>query len=390
MEHLRAGVLEYWSDGVLQDPGLHHSITPSLRSRVTSIRGPWQNGTGSGVLSLGGFSATCRICRAELVLGLLLAGMVCANAAEKYRMVRPAQYTGMADASGAVVVGSNLFLVADDETNVLQLYSRETGGAALAEFDCNPFLQPQGKSLEADLEAGALLGQRAFWLGSHGRNKNGKARPNRAVLFGTDIAQVDGRWQVSPVGRPYRSLLQDLASQPQFDRFRLAEAAKGAPTEPGALNIEGLAATPEGHLMIGFRNPLPEGRALLIPLLNPNEVLEGASGRFGAAVLLDLGGLGIRDIALYQGEYVLIAGPYHGGGPFRFYHWEGPGARPHRLHVQGLKDYHPEALVIYPDLGLEQFQVLSDDGKRVSEGVSARQLPWSRKTFRTFWLKREE
>jgi hypothetical protein len=34
---------------------------------------------------------------------------------------------------------------------------------------------------------------------------------------------------------------------------------------PGGLNIEGLAATPDGQLLIGFRNPLSEGKALLLP-----------------------------------------------------------------------------------------------------------------------------
>src|ERR1017187_4087807 len=33
-------------------------------------------------------------------------------------LVRPARYTGMCDASGAVTVSSNLFVVADDEHNV--------------------------------------------------------------------------------------------------------------------------------------------------------------------------------------------------------------------------------------------------------------------------------
>ena len=38
------------------------------------------------------------------------------------RLLRPAQYSGMADASGAVPVSSNLFVVASDEDNILRLY----------------------------------------------------------------------------------------------------------------------------------------------------------------------------------------------------------------------------------------------------------------------------
>src|SRR6266542_4312246 len=36
--------------------------------------------------------------------------------------------------------------------------------------------------------------------------------------------------------------------------------------------------------------------AILIPLLNPDEVLEGARPKFGTAVLLDRDGRGVRDL----------------------------------------------------------------------------------------------
>src|SRR5438874_5294174 len=90
------------------------------------------------------------------------------------RLVRPAKYSGMADASGAVAVNSNLFLVADDEENKLRLYRSNQGGAPIKEFDLDAFLEVRGKTLEADLEGGARIGDRAFWIGSHGRNKDGK------------------------------------------------------------------------------------------------------------------------------------------------------------------------------------------------------------------------
>ena len=65
-------------------------------------------------------------------------------------LVRPARYTGMCDASGAVTVSSNLFIVADDEHNVLQVYRSDQPGGPVKQFDFNAFLEVQGKSLEAD------------------------------------------------------------------------------------------------------------------------------------------------------------------------------------------------------------------------------------------------
>ena len=305
----------------------------------------------------------------------------------RLRLVRPAQYTGMCDASGAVAVNSNLFVVASDEDNILRVYRADQPGAAVKEFDFNGFLEVQGKSLEADLEGAALIGGRAFWIGSHGRNKNGKERFNRHRLFATDIHVNEGDVSLIPVGIPYKRLLEDLLQDARFQEFHFEEAARHAPEEPGALNIEGLSATAEGHLLIGFRSPVPAGKSLLIPLLNPNEVMEGKPGNFGSAVQLDLGGLGIRDIAWHEGVYLIIAGASHGGGHFQLYRWAGPGAKPEPLRVKHLDEYHPEALIIYPHLGLRKFQVLSDDGTYLIDECPCKELKDPhRRTFRSFWL----
>jgi hypothetical protein len=319
---------------------------------------------------------------AGLGLALSLSG------AEPLKIFRPGQYSGMCDASGAVPVSSNLFVVANDEDNVLRLYRNDRPGRPLKEFDLNLFLSVRGRSLEADLEAAARIGDRAFWISSHGRNKDGKERPNRHRFFATDLQEHDGAVTLTPVGKPYERLLYDLLADSRFDPFHFAAASGRAPKEPEALNIEGLSATPEGHLLIGFRNPVPAGKALLIPLLNPNEVILGNPARFGAAIQLDLHGLGIRDIAWHAGTYLIIAGSYHGGGHFRLYRWAGPGAAPERLAADRLKDYHPETLIVYPQQGLREFQVLSDDGTVLIDDCPCKDLKDpARKTFRSFWVK---
>ncbi len=302
-------------------------------------------------------------------------------------LVRPVQYTGMCDASGAIAVSSNLFVVANDEDNILRLYRSDQPGSPLKEFDYSGFLEVQGKFLEADLEGAALIGRRAFWIGSHGRNKEGKERFNRHRFFATDIRINDDDVTLTPAGKPCKRLLGDLLADSRFDQFHFTEAARLAPKEPGALNIEGLSATAEGHLLIGFRNPISAGRALLIPLLNPNEVIEGKPARFDPAVQLDLGGLGIRGIAYCEGSYIIIGGSWHEGGPFRLYRWAGVGVRPEPLTVQHLGDYTPEAIVIYPQTGLRELQILSDDGNRAIDGVPGKEVTDPRKKkFRSFWV----
>jgi hypothetical protein len=323
----------------------------------------------------------------RLLFFALLLGSNSLFAAEKARLTRPSVYSGMCDASAAVAVSSNLFVVASDEDNIVRIYESDRPGPPIKSFDFNAFLEVASKSPEADLEGGALLGNRAFWIGSHGRNKDGKLRPNRCRLFATDLTVVDGEPVLTPAGKPCKRLLADLIEDSRFAQFHLAEASTHAPKERGALNIEGLSATPEGHLLLGFRNPIPKGQALLIPLLNPNEVIEGRTARFAPAILLDLGGLGIRDMAWYDGTYVIIAGGWHEGGHFELYRWSGSGEKPVLIASKHLSDYTPEAIIFYPQKGLDAFQILSDDGTRPVDGIPCKEVSDSaHQTFRSFWI----
>lgn len=304
----------------------------------------------------------------------------------RYKLVRPTRYPGMCDASGAVAVSSNLFLVASDEDNILRLYKSDEPGHPVKEYDYNQFLGVHGKSLEADLEAAARIGNRAFWIGSHGRNRVGKFRENRDRFFATDIKVEGGEVLLEPVGRAYENLLEDLLDDPRLAQFRLAEASLHAPKDEWGLNIEGLSATPEGHLLIGFRNPVPEGKALLIPMLNPNEVVQGQRARLGPAIQLDLGGLGIRDMEYFEGTYMIIAGPVGGGSHFQLYSWAGGEAKAQPIKVKHLNEYHPEAIIIYPEKGLQEIQILSDDGARLIQGIPCKDKDPSQQGFRSFWL----
>jgi hypothetical protein len=321
-------------------------------------------------------------------LSFLLGASCAARGAEMLKAAGPVKHAGLCDASAAVPAGSNLFVVANDEDNILRAYRSDEPGGPLKELDCSAFLNVRGQSREADLEGAACLSNRVFWIGSHGRNKNGKERLNRCRLFATDMRVANGGVTLTPAGQPCTRLLDDLLEDSRFARFDLGAAASRAPKDRGALNIEGLAATPEGHLLIGFRNPIPAGKALLIPLLNPNEVIAGQAARFDPAIELDLGGLGIRDMVYDRGTYLIIAGSYGGGGRCEFYRWAGPGATPESLAVDQIDDYNPEALIVYPDKGVREFQILSDDGMRMVDGCPCKDLQDPRqRIFRSLWLR---
>jgi len=274
----------------------------------------------------------------------------------------PTTYRGMCDASAAVSLNADLFAVANDEDNILRVYHRQPGGMPAFSFDITSFLRIGKKHPESDIEACAAIDDRVYWITSHGRNAKGKDAPNRERFFATIFTVTNGVVKLSPVGKPYPSLLADLEREPRLSRFNLAAASMRAPKERGALNIEGLASTPEGHLLIGFRNPIPQGKALLVPLLNPAELIEGKPARLGDPLLLDLGGYGIRDIERGKDGYLIIAGSHNADGESRVYTWAGGNARPVQLTGIRFPGLNPEGLAFTDDDGGSTFYVLSDDG----------------------------
>lgn len=183
----------------------------------------------------------------------------------------------------------------------------------------------------------------------------------------------DGKVTVNHSGKPYNGLLDDLIAEPKLAAYGLKEAAELAPKSPGALNIEGLAATPEKHLLIGFRNPIPGGKALVIPLLNPNNVIEGARAEFGSPSELDLGGLGIRSLGYYEGRYLIVAGVYGEGGGSKLYEWNGK-EKPHLVEHVSFESLNPEGVAFHHANGTSEYFVLSDDGSVEVDGCACKKL----------------
>ncbi len=292
-------------------------------------------------------------------------------------------YRGMCDASAGVPLAGELFAVADDEDNRLRVYSRAAPGEAVAIVDLGAFLELEAKSPEIDFEAATRAGDRIYWLGSHGRSKGGKPRPNRLRLVATS---VDAAGALAPVGRPYTGLIDDLLDEPRLAAYDLRAAEARAPKEVGGLNIEGLATMPDGSLLIGFRNPIPGGRALLVPLLNAAALVDGseARARFGEPLALDLGGLGVRGLERSGAGYVIVAGDFgEQRGTGKLFAWDGAAA-PVPLAID-LGTLNPEGLVVFPDR--DRWLVLSDDGSVSIGGRACKELPdTAARRFRAAWV----
>ena len=330
-----------------------------------------------------------RLNMTTMVLTPIVVMLVCATVSAvqaQTHMSAPLVYFGAMDGSAAVAIDSQFFANASDEDNVIRIYPRERGGEPVQAIDLSSFLEVDPLSPETDIEAAARICNRAYWITSHGRNKSGKERVSRHRFFATDIRTNEHGIQIVAAGKPYKDLLDDLTAAEPLKQFDLAAAAARAPKSPGGLAIEGLAATPDGRLVIGFRNPVPKGRALLVPMLNPDEVIDGQRARFGKPIQLDLGGLGIRDIALWQGEFVIIAGPSASDGALKLFLWKGADTLPKPIKHISLKGLHPEAIVIYPDKGLREFQLLSDDSTMMKDATAKSAPTLLKKQFRSIWI----
>jgi hypothetical protein len=288
-------------------------------------------------------------------------------------------YSGPCDASAAVALDADHFVVGNDEHNTLYIYRRGQT-QAIGSLNLSKFLG-SGADNEFDIEGAAAVGQRFYWITSHGRSAKGKSSPDRHRFFATEVLPGNPP-TLKPVGVSYTRLLHDMEDSSTLKRYKLGAAARLAAEADGGFNIEGLAATPEGTLLIGLRNPLPHQRALIIPLENPSEVISGRPARFGTPIELDLGRRGIRSIDLVGSSYLIVSGPTADSGSFVLYRWSGrPDDAATPVAGIDLIDLRPEALFAIPQTG--QVQLLSDDGGVMIGGVECKKLPATQQTFRS-------
>ncbi len=296
----------------------------------------------------------------QLLLALI--GLGLAVGAARSSAASSTVFRGLCDASAAVALDNRRVVVADDEDNVLRVYDRLQGGLPLQRLDLSGFLRVDPRAPEADIEAGARLGDLIFWITSHGNNVKGKLAPSRHRLFATRIVSTPQGPRIEPEGQPCFELLDALLREPRLQAYDLFSAALLPPKAPGALNIEGLAATPEGHLLIGFRNPVPAGKALIVPLLNPLEAIGSGSPRLGQPVLLDLRGDGIRSLDARGKGFLIVAGSWTSGGESRLYSWGGGPGQPAPIALPSLANFNPESVVSLDEQGSESVFLVSDDG----------------------------
>lgn len=277
-------------------------------------------------------------------------------------------HKGMSDASAAVHLSKHRFLVASDSGNVFQIYDADESGKYLQEIPFASVIELDANELDIDVEACARVGDLTFWMSSHSRGDNGTYAPERQRFF---AARLKGKKRVrlQQFGCTYTRLLLDLLTKTQIGVWtdeRMQDAAiPELENTKRSVNIEGLSIYESG-LIMGFRLPLSsDDKAILLPLLNPFEmVMMNAPAIFGDLIYMDLGGRGIRGIDYWHQRrcFIICANSVDETPDPAYYLWSGnPESKPRRIQLPATADQlTAESTII---LSKRKLLLLSDDGK---------------------------
>jgi len=315
-------------------------------------------------------------------------------------------YWHMADASAAVALDDDRVIAAGDELNLLRIYQWSSPNSPpILDVNIAYALNIEPNRPEMDIEGATWLGNRVFWITSHGRNRDGQYRYSRYQFFATSIIGSAADVVVDVDGN-YTNLVNDLIAYDAVYDLGLAAAigVKDGQIDPATypdlapkidgLNIEGLAATAEGDaLLIALRNPRPSidgnRHALIIRLNNPHEVvLQGQPPQFDPPILLDLGPFGIRSMEYSPtlARYLIVAGSHEGGAaaPLQIlYSYDMTTGQLAQLYEFPILT--PEGMFQFP--GDPDIQLISDDGTLLFNTPSGptenKFLPVEQRSFRT-------
>lgn len=276
--------------------------------------------------------------------------------------------TGIYEPSGIRQLADGRFIVVEDEEwRPLSLLTIAADGRV----ESTPLLPPRLPLGDTDLwRLDDLEGVAVDHAGyvyaitSHSRNSAGErdACREKLVRFRIDGEQVVDPQLVTGLQRALTSTHPLLAAAAEIREVKTR----------GGLNIEALEMTPDqSRLLLGFRSPLHEQRAIIACIENPQAIFEaGDEPQIAARLLtLDLGGNGIRGMGHMPllGGYLVLAGPVaRERRQFELWFWSGDvDAVARRITVAGLPGFeHAEGVNSALIDGLQRLIIVSDDGSR--------------------------
>ena len=262
-----------------------------------------------------------------------------------------------------------LLVVEDEKEHPLSLVKIDADGRVKTEPLTAGLLQIFSSFWQMD-DLEGLAADRAgfvYAITSHSRDEGGNEKKAREKLV---------RFRVDGERVAQSKVVDGLKAALTSKHGVLAAAAKVRDVKAGGgLNIEGLEVSPDQQqLLIGFRSPLRDGRALIARVENLTAAFESGDAPEIAPALdeLDLGGHGIRGMSYVPAlnSYLIIGGPTsREEASFELWCWTGQaGASARRVTVPGLPGF-AKAEGVSPAVigGLERIIIVSDDGNRAAK-----------------------
>jgi len=299
-----------------------------------------------------------------LLVGLLTTASIADTATVGFQSL-----DNLYEPSGAVQLSDGRILVVEDEAErpfSLLIADKKNGTQQFATLRLQSLVASSATTIN-DLEAITLAPMGAVYaITSHSRNNNGKRNRTREKLV---------RFVVKGNRLSETTIRQDLRRSLTSAFPMLVDAAKERKLKKGdGFNIEGLAFDAQGKMLwIGFREPVIDGKAVLIAMSNPQLALENKR-EFQFAkqpVLLDLDRGGIRDIVydLHLRGYLIVS-QREGSKKkrrFKLWFWNGnPAIQPKRVRIAGVKSLKQTEAVVPTFIdGKSKLLFLSDDGDRI-------------------------
>ncbi len=282
--------------------------------------------------------------------------------------------TGLYEPSAILQLADGRFLVVEDEkAHPFSLVSIGSQG----EVSCSPLTPGLFESADSfwkldDLEGLSIdRSGNIYAITSHSLDGDGDQKKSREKLV---RFRIEGNRVVAPESvKGLKSAL--IATHPVLAAAAGVSDVKGS----GGLNVEALeCSADQQRLLVGFRSPLLDKRAIIATIENPAEMFDAdEQPRISARLeTLDLGGHGIRGMTYFSSldGFLVIGGPVSREAlQFRLWFWSGdPGAPARRVDIPGLDEIgHAEGICPALIDGQQKIMIVSDDGSR-SEGRFAR------------------
>ena len=253
--------------------------------------------------------------------------------------------------------GPVLWVAGDETATVERLVAEGDGWGAQESFHLADLVPLPGEddAEEADVEGLAREGRFLWAVGSHSLRRrrvkdhhDGAAalrrlgtvtgQANRQVLLRLPVQDVDGLprlvRELEVDGRVHRAA--SFGSRGKDLRDLLSDDEHLAPFLPlpgkdNGLDVEGIAVRGD-RVYLGLRGPVLRGWAVVLevrPFVDPDDparlrLRELDGGRRYRKHVLDLAGLGVRDLCPQGDDLLVLAGPTMDlDGPVRVYRWHG-------------------------------------------------------------------